>query len=53
MYTLTSSATDSRGAHVVIITCNSCGYFEQQFRDRVLDKIGKPCDRCQGKGRIS
>ena len=49
MYTLTSSGTDSRGAQVVIITCSSCGYSEEHFRDQGLDKIGKPCDRYQGR----
>ena len=53
MYTLTSSGTDSQGAYVVIITCNSCGYFEEHFRDRGLDKVGKRCERCQGQGRLS
>ena len=49
MYTLTSSDTDSRGAQVVVITCQYCGYFEKHFRDRGLDKVGKPCDRCQDR----
>ncbi len=33
MYQLTSSGTDSQGVVVVIITCNSCGYFEEHLRD--------------------
>ena len=49
MYTLASSGTDSRGAQVVVITCQACGYFEEHFRDRGLDKLGKRCDRCQGR----
>ncbi len=55
MYTLTGtdSGTDSHGAQVVIITCSSCGYFEEHFQDRGLEKIGKPCDRCQGQCRLS
>ena len=48
MYTLTGSGTDSHGAQVVIITCSSCGYFEEHFQDPGLAKVGKPCDRCQG-----
>ena len=51
MYTLTSSGTDSHGAHVVIITCQACGYFEEHFRDRDLDKVGTLCDRCRRQGR--
>ena len=53
MYQLTRSGTDSHGANVVIITCNSCAYFEEHFRDRGLDKVGKPCDRCQDQDRTS
>ena len=49
MYTLTSSSTDSHGAQVVIITCSSCSYSEEHFSDRGLDKVGKPCDLCQGR----
>ena len=48
MYTLTGSRTDSRGAHVVI-TCQACGYFEELFQDLGLDKVGKHCDRSQGR----
>ena len=49
MYTLTSSGADSHGAQVVIITCSSCGYSQEHFSDRGLDKVGTRCDRCQGR----
>ena len=49
MYTLTSSGTDNHGAHAVVITCQACGYFEEHIRHRGLQKVGKPCDRCQGR----
>ena len=51
MYTLTSSGTDSRGAQVIVITCQACGYFEEHFRHRWLQKVSQPCDRCHGHGR--
>ena len=51
MYTLTSSATDSRGADAVVITCQACGYFEEHFRDQGLRKVSTPCDRFQGQDR--
>ena len=51
MYTLTPSGTDFQSAQVVVITCQACGYFEEHFRDRGLQKVGTPCDRCQGRGR--
>ena len=47
MYTLTNSGTGSDGARVVIITCSSCGYFEEHFTQQGLDKLGKPRDRCR------
>ena len=50
MYALTSSGTDSRGAQVVVITCQACGYFEEHFRHPGPQKIGQPCDRCQERG---
>ena len=50
MDTLTSSGIDSHGSHVVIITCQACGYFEEHFRDRGLEKVGNRWDRCQGQG---
>ena len=53
MDTLTGSGTDTHGAHVVVITCQPCGYFEEHFRDRGLEKAGKACDRCQGLSRRS
>ena len=46
MYTHTSSCTASHGAQVVITTCTTCGYFEEHFRDRCLDKVGKRFERC-------
>ncbi len=46
MYEITSTGQDSHGADVVIITCRACGYFEEHFARRGLDKVGKPCDRC-------
>ena len=49
MSTLTSSGADPRGAKIVVITCQACGYFEEHFRDRGLRKVGRPCDWCQGR----
>ena len=49
MYALTSSGTNSHSAQVVVITCQLCGYFEEHFRHRGLQKVGRPCDRCQGR----
>ena len=46
MYTITSSGRDSRGAEVVIITCQACGYFEEHFTGRGLSKVGRRYDRC-------
>ena len=46
MYALTSEGQDSHGVQVVIITCRSCGYFEEHFRDHGLAKAGTKCDRC-------
>ena len=31
---------------MVIITCQACGYFEEYFTQRSLDKVEKNCDRC-------
>ena len=45
-YEITSSGRDSHGADVVIITCWSCGYYEEHFPQRGPAKVGKPCDRC-------
>ena len=53
MYTLTSSGTDSHSAHVVIITCQTCCYFVGHFRDRRLEKVGKPWGRYQDQDRRS
>ena len=47
MYQLTRSGTDSHGADVVIITCSSCGYYEEHFTQQGLSKVGKPCNRCR------
>ena len=41
MYAVTSSGRDSRGAEVVIIICQACRYFEEQFTERGLSKVGK------------
>ena len=38
MYEITSTGQDSHGADVVIITCRACGYFEEHFARRGLDK---------------
>ena len=46
MYTITGTGRDSRGAEVVVITCQACGYFEEHFTGRSLDKVGRRCDRC-------
>ena len=46
MYTITGRGRDSRSAVVVVITCQACGYFEEHFTDRGLDKAGRRCDRC-------
>ena len=46
MYAVTSEGQDSHGAQVVIITCRSCGYFEEHFRARGLAKAGTRCNRC-------
>ena len=46
MYAVTSDGKDSHGAQVVIITCRSCGYFEEHFRTCGLQKAGTRCDRC-------
>ena len=48
MYTLISTGIDSHGAQVVVITCQLCGYFEEHFRHRGLQKVGQRCDRCHG-----
>ena len=48
MYTLTSAGTDSHDARVVIIICQACGYFDEHFRHRCLEKVDRPCDRCNG-----
>ena len=46
MYTLTGSGTDFRGAHVVVITCSSCGYFEEHFARQRLTNSVRKCYRC-------
>ena len=46
LYEITSSGQDSHGADVVIITCRSCGYYEEHFAQRGLAKAGRKCDRC-------
>ena len=46
MYQLTSSGQGSHGTQVVVITCSVCGYFEEHFAQRGLDKVGRRCDRC-------
>ena len=51
MYGLTSSSTDSHVAHVVIITCQACGYFEEHFQDRGLEKVSRPWNRYHGQGQ--
>ena len=47
MYTITGSGRDSRGAEVVIITCQACGYFEEHFTGRGLSKVRRRCGRCR------
>ena len=47
MYETTGAGEDTRGAEVVIITCQACGYNEEHFTDRDMTKVGKPCDRCR------
>ncbi len=47
MYQLTSSGADSQGADVVIITCNSCGYYEEHFTQQGVNKVGKHCNQCR------
>ena len=46
MYKLNNSGADSHGA-VVVITCSSCGHFEEPFTKKRLTKVGKPSHRCR------
>ena len=47
MYDITGAGKDTRGADVVIITCQACGYNEEHFTQGGKAKVGKPCDRCR------